>query len=154
MELRAVPSDLVRTVATGDDPPPAPPRRGRMAWLGRHLQVIMAAIALGMAMGGTVGAQGVPSFVALLIGVTSALPLLLVVRHSLQAWRLAMVAAVVLGVSWRSELGASWPWNPVQFIVLLFVLLVVSARLAADNPRATIALIGHSHGSAPGRHGC
>jgi signal transduction histidine kinase len=132
--LRGLVRDLVRTVATGDDPPmPRPSGQGRWPRLARlqrvlPLPVFMLLLAVGLAMAQAANAPDLSGPVALSIGVISTLPLLLVVRHSLWAWRLAWLAAVGLGASWHSEQGAAWPWNPVQFVVLLFVLLVVAAR--------------------------
>ncbi|MBB6037584.1 sensor histidine kinase [Phytomonospora endophytica] len=67
---------------------------------------------------------------SLVYGAIVAIPILLVSRHSLLAWLLAVGASFWFGVlvDIPGTSTGTWPWNPVQALVLLWVLFVVGLR--------------------------
>ncbi|TDC39752.1 two-component sensor histidine kinase [Micromonospora sp. 15K316] len=73
-----------------------------------------------------VGAR--PTLVRLALAVGAGVPLALLPRHTLAAWRIAMVATLVnLPVDVASG-GLSWPWHPLQVVVLLALVPAIAVR--------------------------
>jgi signal transduction histidine kinase len=64
------------------------------------------------------------------IGVLTVAPLAVIIRRPLTAWRLAVVALLLGTFNWAPD--DALPWNPVQILVTIAVLLVVATR--ADGP--------------------
>ncbi|MBE1492058.1 sensor histidine kinase [Plantactinospora soyae] len=132
--LRGALDDL-RRLLVGADYPPSPPI-GPPGWWRRRWRrlrpflgplLLLALIGLGIA-----GAQyltderAMPEPLAILLGIGGILPAVLAPVRPLLAWRVAspLLYLGVIGAG-RDE---AWPWNPVQIIAFLFVLLVLAAR--------------------------
>ncbi|MER7457446.1 histidine kinase [Micromonospora sp. NPDC126480] len=124
--VRLARRDLGRLLA-GAETPPAP-RRRRGRW--QHVLVqagLLAAIGLTVAAARYLqDTRGAPEGRALVLAVASTVPPALAVRRPLWAWRLGY-PALFLGVMDVTPEEA-WPWNPVQVIGWLFVLVTVAAR--------------------------
>jgi signal transduction histidine kinase len=97
----------------------------------RRLQVfavplgVLALIGLGFGAGSYLtDSRGTNEFVAVVIAVGSVLPIVLALRAPLMAWRIAFVMQFVGVIGAKPT--ESWPWNPVQILGFLFVLLVVA----------------------------
>jgi signal transduction histidine kinase len=88
---------------------------------------VFVAAALGSALvvyGNTGGVELVAVRVALAAGV--AVPIALLPRRPLIAWRLAMVATLLNLPREVAPDGLSWPWHPLQLVVLPALVLVVA----------------------------
>lgn len=119
---RAVAGPLLRLLG-GPERPRPPARRPR--WLRFRTYGIplglLALVGLGFAAGRYVmDARGTGQAGGIVFGVGSVLPVALMFRAPLLAWRIAFVMqfAGVLGATARE----AWPWNPVQIVGFLAVL--------------------------------
>ncbi|MEV4756280.1 histidine kinase [Micromonospora sp. NPDC049559] len=125
--------DLWRLLVGPDYPPAAvtPP-----AWWRRWRGFLVPALLLGLFGLAVAAAQylhdtrHLPQGPAFLLGLGSVLPAALVPRRPLLAWRIAY-PLLFLGAIDRSAQEA-FPWNPVQIVGYLFLLLVLALRV--DTP--------------------
>ncbi|MEE6256961.1 sensor histidine kinase [Plantactinospora sonchi] len=128
--LRLALGDL-RRLLLGPDYPPAPPvGRGRR-W--PRVRAYLVPVLLLALIGLTAAAaqyltdeRKLPLPAALLIAVGSTLPAALAPYRPLLAWRVGYLA--VLFGTFNATRDEAWPWNPVQILVFLFVLVVVAGR--------------------------
>ncbi|MBL7255583.1 sensor histidine kinase [Paractinoplanes lichenicola] len=72
--------------------------------------------------------DGQPQAVRFGLAVAVGLTVVLVPRHSLMAWRIAMVATLLNLPGSIAPGGISWPWHPMQLWVLPLLVLVVALR--------------------------
>jgi signal transduction histidine kinase len=70
--------------------------------------------------------RGISYPVAAVLGLASVLPAALAPQRPLLAWRLGYLTLFVGALGVRP--AEPWPWNPVQLIGMVFVLIVVAAR--------------------------
>jgi signal transduction histidine kinase len=112
--------------------PDYPPITVRLPW--PRLNVVAPGVAglalIGVTVAtaqGLIDGRGLPAFSATLIAVMSVLPVLFLLARPLWAWRI-MFVGMLLG-TFNREPDEVWPWNPVQVVVILLVLLVVGARV-------------------------
>jgi signal transduction histidine kinase len=131
----------LRRLAVGPNRPLVPPRR-MPKWF-RRLQPylvpagLLALIGLGFAAGAYLTEnRGLHPVIAALLAVGSVLPAALVVRYARSAWWVSY-AMLFLGTLGRNS-DEAWPWNPVQTIIFLLMLIIVAARVEA----AAVAWIG------------
>lgn len=126
--VRAALRDLRRLLVGPDAPRPSAPTRRRRRW---HGYLVPACLLAGLGL--TIAAaryladtRGLPEPYALALGLGSTLPAGLAARHPLWAWRIGY-PLLYLGVidATRAE---AWPWNPVQIVGYLVVLVVLAAR--------------------------
>jgi signal transduction histidine kinase len=126
----------LRRALIGRDYPPEPGRRVRgprlERWWLRWRSLVVPLLVLGVLGLGAAAAQyleqnrGQTDLVSSFIGYASAMPLLLVFHRPLLAWRLAYVM-LFIGVL-DAKPGEVWPWNPVQIIFFLIILLALALR--------------------------
>ncbi|MEO3743178.1 histidine kinase [Plantactinospora sp. B5E13] len=128
--LRTALGDL-RRLLVGPDYPPATPVRPRRWW--RRIRGYLVPVLLLVLVGLTAAAaqyltdeRKLPVPAAVLIGVGSTLPAALAPYRPLLAWRVGYLA--ILFGTFNTTRDEAWPWNPVQIIVFLFVLLLVAGR--------------------------
>ncbi|MBF9133960.1 sensor histidine kinase, partial [Plantactinospora sp. S1510] len=132
--LRGALDDLRRLVVGADyppSPPVGPPGRWRRGWrrLRSFLLPLLLLALVGLAIAGVqylTDERGLPEPLAILLGIGAVLPAALAPVRPLLAWRVAY-PLLYLGVI-DAQRGEAWPWNPVQVVGFLFVLLVLSAR--------------------------
>lgn len=134
MPTTAALRDLVRAVATGQDPKPGDAAASggarRLARLRPKLRVLAPVVAFLLwllAMAGLAPYQ-VGRFETVLIAALSTAPVALLPGRALLAWRVAAVATLVSGVNGLHEGGAPWPGNPMLILVYLASLVVVGYR--------------------------
>jgi signal transduction histidine kinase len=125
----------LRRVLTGPDfPPPGGPIRSRRLerWWVRWRSLVIPLLLLAVLGLGTVATQfladarGQTRLVATIIGFATTLPVLLAYHRPLWAWRISYVMLFV-GVL-DAEPTEAWPWNPVQIVFFLVVLLALALR--------------------------
>jgi signal transduction histidine kinase len=120
--------DLLDTVLTGRDPAPAEiSGPGWLARLGRLLPALATIAAALLAWAYAAGGAQLHGPLGVAVGIAVAAPLAVAVRWPLLAWRLAWLVAMLVGAT-GSPRVATWPWHPVEIIVLLVVLLAVGLR--------------------------
>ncbi|MDR7277935.1 sensor histidine kinase [Catenuloplanes atrovinosus] len=131
--LRSTPwRDLGRLLG-GPDVPAPPPRPGTFRHRARPFAVLLLVLLVGA--GTAAGAAYIQSERAvsveqsIIVAAPGVLPLLLVFRRPLIAWRLTY-AAMFAGALWKNP-AEDWPWHPVQSIVTLLVFAVVASRVKA-----------------------
>ena len=119
----------LRTVLVGADRAPSW-LAGRPAWLRRLVVVLVAVGTLtGYSLCAGLAASAHPGVGAwaAVIGLAEVLPLALVVRYPLMAWRLGWLAALLTPLAPGSPWG-SWPWDPPQIPLFLAAYCVVGLR--------------------------
>lgn len=115
--------DALRTVVAGVDPArPVPVRPRWLAPVGVVALVGFAAIVTQNLRDD----RAMPLIIAMVLGVLSVLPILLLWRSPLWAWRVGLAGLVAGTIDAPPD--AAWPWNAVQTIVPLVVLLVIALR--------------------------
>jgi signal transduction histidine kinase len=121
--LRRFGKDLL-TVYWGDDPaaPPGPIKRWWVSPLLLLAGVGFAVIAANYLQ----DTRKISGPVAMLLGVVTVLPLAVLWRKPLWAWRIAFAGLLIGGVG-QTRLEV-WPWNPVQAWVAILVMFVVALR--------------------------
>jgi signal transduction histidine kinase len=133
--LRSALDDLRRLLVGADyplSPPVGPPGRWRRRW--RRLRpflvpLVLALPLIGLSIAGTqylTDERGLPEPLAILLGFGAVLPAALAPVRPLLAWRVAY-PLLYLGVV-DAQRDEAWPWQPVQILGFLFVLLVLAAR--------------------------
>ncbi|WP_117209801.1 sensor histidine kinase [Allorhizocola rhizosphaerae] len=123
----------LRTTFIGADPyqgPSAPLRRHWLAAIGVVALVGFAAIVVEWA-----DDRGIPIPLGIGLGALSVAPMLLLRQSPLWAWRVAFVGLLLGPVDNRTD---TWPWNPVQIIMMVVVLFVVALR----EPVGVIVWVG------------
>ncbi|MEV6523935.1 histidine kinase [Longispora sp. NPDC051575] len=118
---------LLFALWTGRDSGPPIPR-----WRNARVLLVVAAALLAWSTWSLLNSQRNPdSLRDPVLAVLSCLPLALVVRWPLWAWRV-MAAGMLLGGLARAYLdNQPWPWNPAQILIGLVVLFVVALRNTA-----------------------
>ncbi|MDG4826749.1 histidine kinase [Asanoa sp. WMMD1127] len=136
--VRASLGDLRRVLIGKDFPPPAdrrplPPRLGRWWDRWRSLVIPLALLGvIGLGAAATqylMGSRHMHSGPALLLGYATTLPILFAYHRPLLAWRLSFVM-LFFGTMYAPATDG-WPWNPVQIIFFLIVLLSLALRAEA-----------------------
>ncbi|GIG92891.1 sensor histidine kinase [Plantactinospora endophytica] len=132
--LRIGRDDLRRLLVGADfppSPPPGPPGRWRRRW--QYARPFLAPLLIFALVGITIAGiqylsdtRGLPEWVAIPLAVGGTLPAVLAPFRPLFAWRFGY-PLLYLGTI-DALPTESWPWNPVQIIAFLFVLLVLAAR--------------------------
>ncbi|WP_203711797.1 sensor histidine kinase [Asanoa siamensis] len=126
----------LRRVLIGRDFPPEPGRRLRgprlERWWLRWRSLVVPLLLLGVLGLGAAAAKylednrGTTAAVAAIVGYATTLPVLFAFHRPLLAWRLAY------GMLFVGVLDAlpteSWPWNPVQIVFFLIILLSLALR--------------------------
>ncbi|GAA1859886.1 histidine kinase [Asanoa iriomotensis] len=126
----------LRRVLIGPDFPPEPGRRIRSPrierWWSRWRGLAIPLLVLGVLGLGAAAAQylegtrGQTDLVSTLIGYGTTVPVLFAYHRPLVAWRLAYVMLFV-GVL-NALPSEAWPWNPVQIVFFLIILLALALR--------------------------
>lgn len=132
--LRGALDDLRRLLVGADfppSPPVGPPGRWRRRW--RRWQPYLGPLLLLALFGLGVAAtqyltdeRRLPEAAAIPLGFGGVLPVALAPVRPLLAWRLAY-PLLYLGTI-RAQPSEAWPWNPVQILGFLLVLLVLTSR--------------------------
>jgi signal transduction histidine kinase len=119
----------LKRLVSGPDYPPATVRLP-----GRRLEVLAPGVAalslLGVAIATAqylIDSRKLPALTGVVLAVVTVLPVFLLLRRPLWAWRIMFLAA--LFGTFNRDQNEVWPWNPTQVIVMLLVLLVVGARV-------------------------
>jgi signal transduction histidine kinase len=126
--------DLRRVLIGKDFPPTGGRIRSRRLdrWWVRWRSLVIPLLLLAVLGLGTVATQfladarGQTRLVATIIGFATTLPILLAYHRPLWAWRISYVMLFV-GVL-DAEPTEAWPWNPVQIVFFLIVLLALALR--------------------------
>ncbi|WP_203910431.1 sensor histidine kinase [Rhizocola hellebori] len=121
--LRRLGKDLLTLFWGADPAAPLPPLRRR--WL-RPLLVLAAAGLLALAAKYLQDTRHMSAPVAMALGAVTVLPLLVLWAKPLWAWRIAYVGLLVGSLGQTS--GEAWPWNPVQVLVTIAVMVMVALR--------------------------
>ncbi|MFC6020999.1 sensor histidine kinase [Plantactinospora solaniradicis] len=132
--LRGALDDLRRLLVGADyppSPPVGPPGWWRRRWrrLRPFLLPLLLLAMIGLSIAGVqylTDERGLLEPLAILLGIGAVLPAALAPVRPLLAWRVAY-PLLYLGVI-GAQRDEAWPWNPVQIIGFLFVLLVLAAR--------------------------
>jgi signal transduction histidine kinase len=134
----------LRTVFAGPDRAAAPTaERPRSKIRGYATPLALLALA-GLGLGSLAyfeDSRDISTALAIVLAVGSVLPVAIALRRPLLAWRLAFVMQF-LGVI-NADPAEPWPWNPVQILGFLIVLVAVAVRgeSAVTGWVATISLI-------------
>ncbi|MGW4464285.1 sensor histidine kinase [Micromonospora sp. NPDC004704] len=128
--VRAAVGDLRRLLVGPDERhrPGKPTRRwGRL----RRVLIPVAVLALTgltfVAIGYLIDTRDLPGPYAIGLAIGSTLPVALAPRRSLWAWRIAYPLLFLGTVDATPD--EPWPWNPVQIVGFLFVLVVLASRV-------------------------
>jgi signal transduction histidine kinase len=114
------------TFLVGADPRFEPKTR-----LGRLLPFLSAVVAFLLALASHAYLKDNTSLnraMVLLVSGITVVPLALLPRYPLMAWRIAWVVALVTGFTVTVKDNTPWPWHPVQLILLMVSLAAVGLR--------------------------
>jgi signal transduction histidine kinase len=129
--LRLVGQSL-RTFLVGGDPTPGRPTKWRRFWT-----VFFALLAVVMGLAVWADYDDKSSLTPALIPVFTAavvVPFVLMLTRPLLAWRIALITAAITGIVHEHPAKVPWPWQPLEPLILLVVLLAVALR----HPRAVV----------------
>jgi signal transduction histidine kinase len=133
---------VVRRTVAGPYAPPVS-TRPLPGWFRRLLPLLvpaglLALIGLGFAAGAYLTEnRGLHPVVAALLAAGSVLPAALLVPYPRSAWWICY-AMLFLGALGRNPDREGWPWNPVQIVVFLLLLIVLATRAEA----AAVVFVG------------
>jgi signal transduction histidine kinase len=135
--LREAAAPLWRLAAGKDHPRPS---REIKPFLRYAIPIMFLALAgAGLAAGAYLhDDRGLDGWTAALLGAGSVLPVMLMVRRPLVAWRLAYL--MLLAGSLHYQPKEPWPWNPVQVLGTLAVLFVLAAAESSPVTVWAVAL--------------
>jgi signal transduction histidine kinase len=125
----------LRTVLIGGDPPPPPPRFPRLR---RALGILSVLAAIGSLFIFSANFAAVDPRLVWVASSVAVVPLALVVRWPLLAWRIGWVTAALLGALVWADRSLPWPWEPIQILIFPILLYAVAVR----HPRGVTVWVG------------